>query len=273
LTGALSAVPICNMFLKSGSLFRSFGKTAALGVVVTIGVTAPVGATSPVAPVLSVVWSAAGSEQALKSWDSIGISKLKTVQSHEKDPATGKLTAYRGARLDDVIEQAMAELPVERKAQVDLVIFKNAAGGQVMIPRSVIVKYSGMLAQQGDQLSLVMPWTSKPRIVQEALPVETYSLASVNRVELSNYQERFGALFLKRRMDPLAVRGEKFFVQNCISCHSSSPQETASRGLALSEHPTVKGGPKLDSRDRRALTSYLDAYRAELALASKSAGK
>ena len=108
--------------------------------------------------------------------------------------------------------------------------------------------------------------------MQEGLPVESYFLSEVSRLELSNYSERYSGLFLKRRTDPLAMRGEKIFVQNCITCHSTGKIPSLTDGadhgaarqkLASGGHPPVKGSPKLNDRDFRALVNYLDAYRAE----------
>jgi mono/diheme cytochrome c family protein len=185
---------------------------------------------------LSVVWGVTGPEQELKSWDFQALGKLKTATT-----------------------------------QVDLVIIKSTSGGQVLLPRSVVTKYPVLLALQDGKTSLVLPWTSKPKIMQEGLPVESYFIGDVSRVELSNYRDRFGSVFLRRRTDPLAMRGEKIFVQNCIGCHAGAQPpsivdvsgETQSRRLASSGHPQVKGIPKLNDRDRKALVNYLDAYRAE----------
>ena len=152
-----------------------------------------------------------GPEQELKTWNQAAFGKLKSVSSQEKSPTSGKLTRYKGVLLSQVLEQAMESLPLERKAQVDLLILKNASGGQVLLPRSVVTKYPVMLALDGDKTSVVMPWTSKSRIMSEDLPIESYFVSDLTRIELSNYRERYQSVFLKRRTDPLAMRGEKLF--------------------------------------------------------------
>lgn len=227
---------------------------------------------------LSVIWGVSGPEKELRRWESGTLAKLKQASSQEKDPVTGKLVQHKGVLLSQVLELAMESLSGEQKAQVDLVVFKSPAGGQVLVPRSVITKYPVLLGLKDTKASLVMPWTSKPRLMQEGLPVVAFFLSDVTRVELSNYGERFGGLFLKRRTDPLAMRGEKIFVQNCVSCHATGQAgpgtgrlpavaelsgELRARNLASAGHPRVEGAPKLDERDRRALVNYLDSFRAE----------
>jgi hypothetical protein len=220
---------------------------------------------------VSVIWGASAPESELKSWDFQALGKLKAASAQEKDPASGKLTHYKGVLLSQVLDQAMESLSVDRRAQVDLVVLQSATGEQVLLPRSVLVKYPVMVALQDGKASIVMPWTSKPKILQEGLPIESYFVKDLTRVELSNYRERYSSVFLKRRTDPLAMRGEKIFVQNCISCHTSRQApalgdlsgEVQSRRLASGGHPVLKGSPKLNDRDRRAVGNYLDAYRGE----------
>ncbi len=226
---------------------------------------------------MSVVWNVAGSPQTLKNWDSQALEGLKHASSHEKNPATGKVTQYKGVLLSQLLEKTMASLPVERRAQIDLLVLKTPTGGQVLLPRSVVVKYPVLLALDGGKASVIMPWTTRPKIMTENLPIETYFVPELSSIELSNYNDRYGGVFLKRRTDPLAMRGEKTFVQNCLNCHSESGKlsvvqlsgELQARKLASDGHPgQVKGVPPLKDRDRRALVSYLEAFRSENAAAS-----
>lgn len=221
---------------------------------------------------LSVSWNASGPVEELKNWDSAGFAGLKAVSSQEKDPVSGRLTRYKGVLLSQLLDKTMASLSPERRAQVDLLILKSAAGGQVLLPRSVVTKYPVLLALNHGKVSIVMPWTSKSKILSENLPIESYFVPDLARIELSNYSVRYASVFLKRRTDPLAMRGEKMFVQNCVGCHADSAKpsladlsvEATSRRLASDGHPaTVKGAPHLAEHDRRALASYLDAIRSE----------
>ena len=295
LTGGLGAALIVIMFLKSGSVFCclalavfaglyfSPGKTEAVAQI--MGASNPLNAAVPASGLTVILDAVEGAlvstvRHELKRWDIADLSKFKQVSTQEKDPVTGKLANYKGVLLSHVLEQAMESVSPDQKAQVDLVVFRNPAGGQVLVPRSVITKYPVLLGVKDGKTTLVMPWTSKPRLMQEGLPVVAFFLADVTRVELTNYRERFGNLFLKRRTDPLAMRGEKIFVQNCVSCHATgqgnatlphSPSvadlsvEARAHRLATVGHPVVEGAPKLDERDRRALVNYLDRFRAESA--------
>lgn len=243
---------------------------------VLVGVAALIAASIPVAQVradLSVALTVSGPEQVLKSWSSAELSKFKTTHSsQEKDPLSGKVTSFKGVLLSQLVEQTMEGVPLERKAQVDLLVLKNSTGGQILLPRSVLTKYPALLALNGATPRVVMPWTSKPKMLKEDLPIESYFVSDLVRIELSSYRERYGSVFLKRRTDPLAMRGEKIFVQNCVGCHADGNRpalselslEPQARKLASDGHPpAVKGVPKLTDRDRRALVNYLDAYRAE----------
>jgi hypothetical protein len=222
---------------------------------------------------ISAVWNASGHEQELKTWDQKGLTKLKSRESKEKDPHSGQVVQWKGALLSDLVDQALLELPPENKAQVDLIVLRGQHG-EALVPRSIVVKYPVMLALTKEGQSLggiqsVIPWTSRARILSEDLPLETYFVSGVYQVQLTNYRERYRALFLRRRTDPSAMRGEKLFVQNCISCHMEGHRVGTlnSRTIASSEHPQVRGAlgaaPKINLRDRRYLTSYLDAYRSE----------
>jgi hypothetical protein len=221
---------------------------------------------------VTVSMSVSGPEQMLKTWDPSGLGNLKAASSLEKDPVSGRMTRYKGVLLSQLLEKTVAGLSAERRAQVDLLVFKSASGGTVLMPRSVVTQYPVLVALREGKASIVMPWTSKSKIMKECLPIESYFVSDLTGIELSNYNERYTSVFLKRRTDPLAMRGEKMFVQNCVGCHSETAKptladlsaETPSRRLASEGHPaTVKGAPHLDDRARRALVSYLEAFRAE----------
>jgi mono/diheme cytochrome c family protein len=125
-------------------------------------------------------------------------------------------------------------------------------------------------SQQGPFYS-VAPWTSSPKIAAEGMALDSLFISKVTRIEFSNYREQFSSLFLKRRTDPAAMRGEKFFVQNCLSCHATGPGPSVvelsgaqkSRSLASVGHPQMKGVPKLGDKEIRSLTSYLEAFHSE----------
>jgi hypothetical protein len=231
---------------------------------------------------LKAVWNKNGGSQDLKSWALTDLTRLKKISVREKDPATGTVSSWQGTLLSDLVDTAMSSLPPDSRAQIDLIILKNDTAGQAMIPRAFITKYPVVLAFSRDQRELgalgpvysVVPWTSRPKSQTEGLPLESYFLTGVKRVELTNYRDLYGSLFLKRRTDPAAMRGEKLFVQNCAVCHAPAENFLRNRMPATDSHPSLKGAPKLNDRDRRSLSSYFEAYRLENGItkdASKSA--
>jgi hypothetical protein len=227
-------------------------------------------AARPQAADLQVVWTASQPDQPLKTLSLTDLSHIKKLSSSEVDPETGKTARWDGISLGDLIEQTISTFPNDKKAQIDLVVLKNASGGEALIPRSFIVKYPFMLASKKDHKALdsleaVAPWTSKSKSRAEGLPLETYFLNGVTEVDLANYRERFGSVFLKNRTEPTALRGEKAFIQNCLSCHDGAKGESgiAEARKSMTDHPAVKGAPKLDDRERRALKAYIDIYQLE----------
>jgi len=170
--------------------------------------------------------------------------------------------------MSSLLDSVLESLPNESRAQIDLIVLKNRAGQSAFIPRAMISKYPLMLAFQGDLLSdlskihSVVPWNSKPKILREDLPIESFYMSDITQFELTNYHDRFSSFFLKRRTNPSAIRGEKLFIQNCVSCHRverSLPQLTK----AALGHPTGTASFKLTERDRRSIICYLEAHRLE----------
>jgi mono/diheme cytochrome c family protein len=221
--------------------------------------------------------------EPLKTWSFDEIKALKQLSSRELDPASGKVAQWQGVSLDRLLEDAMAKLPADRRAQIDLVVLKGSEGAKTLVPRYFVKKFPMLVAFSRDKgalgaegpLASVAPWTSKPNVTQESLPVTAYFVPKLESIELTNYRARFAPLFLKRRTDPAAMRGEKLFVQSCLSCHGAGKGPAFSdvsvaaasvekaRALASSEHPAIKEFPKLNDREKRALMSYLEALKAE----------
>jgi hypothetical protein len=215
---------------------------------------------------VQMTWTAAAPSQTLQAWTNETLHPLRNVSVHEKDLASGQTVSGRGVLFATLIEKTLAPLGPTQKAQVDLVILKNKSGATVQMPRWLITKYPvALLESESKGLQLILPVTSKPRIKDEGLPLQSYELSDIVGIELSSYQQNYSSYFLKNRMDPLAVRGEKLFVQNCTSCHTGKTQER-SPATSLTAHPAIATSPdnlKLNSRDLRALASYLSAYRSE----------
>ena len=227
-------------------------------------------------------WVSTGRSHDIQSWSLDELTRMRRTSSREKDPQTKKLVKWEGVLLYTLVEAMLNQLPLDNRAQVDLVILKGATGQRALIPRSLLGKYPILLALQGDSHSLaslsdrgpiysVMPWSSKSKILSEDLPLEQFFIPGISKIELTSYRDQYSSLFLRRRTDPSAVRGEKLFVQNCVSCHAPRivlpkegifPEEQAKK-LEFKGHPEATGVIKLNERDRRAIVRYLEAHRME----------
>ncbi len=220
---------------------------------------------------IKTVWNASEASHPLKSWTLSELQKLKSVTHHEKDPATGRSGSWKGPEMSLLVDKTIESLPGDQKAQVDLIILKDAAGRSIRLPRSLIVRFPVILSPQGSGAKLVLPLSSKSKIWEEGLPLGLYQFHDVAEIEFANSHNLYGSFYLKSRKDPLAVRGEKIFIQNCLSCHASGKAgageplgfEKSARKLASVNHPSVQNAPQLKSREMKALVSYLDAFRVE----------
>jgi hypothetical protein len=228
---------------------------------------------------LTTSWVGAGRTQELKSWELSDLSKLKRVASREKDPLTGKMIKWEGVLVSTVLDKVFEGLSVENRAQIDLVVLRGLNGERAMVPRALILKYPIMLALQWEAshssaenrgpIYSVVPWSTRPKILSEDLPLETFFIPRVAQIELTSYRERYNPFFLKRRTDPSAMKGEKLFVQNCTYCHSSGrPPSLASVGPDIKK-PHVRSRPggglaeRISEKDWKSILRYLNAYVAE----------
>lgn len=216
--------------------------------------------------------------RALKTWSLADLRGMKQQGSREKDPRSGKMFDYKGVVLSDLVDQALEALPsIPDRSRIDLVILKNAKGERAFVPRAFAIKHPMIIAHSRDGkpaeggLQSVVPWSSRTKVLGEPVPLEKFFLSNVSEIELASYGERYGQFRLKRRTDPLVMRGEKLFFQSCVNCHAAGTgpaihavaSEAAGRRLASDGHPTVKGAPRLEGRERQAISAYLDSYRAE----------
>jgi cytochrome c5 len=279
---------------RSGVNLSSNGSralSAALGIITALGWVAVGQANEPVAVLpaaVSIVWSATGAERPVRAWSADEILKLRHGTVHERESQTGRTLAWQGPLLADFIKTSMKDLPLAEQAAVDLVIFRSRTGAIVTMPRWLITKYPVMLATvpaspgalHNKGFAIVLPWSAKPTIRKETLPLSTYALQDVARIELTSYDQVYSAFYLKRRSDPVAMKGEKIFVQNCTSCHATSDR-TAAAGIpkaftiadlvanlrtskmAFDAHPQIQDAPHLSEREVRALMNYLQAFRGE----------
>ncbi|MBL7714688.1 MAG: cytochrome c [Bdellovibrionales bacterium] len=229
----------------------------------------------------------------LKTWAIAELKGMKQVTRSEKDPQDGKMVAWKGVLFSSLIDEVLKSLPAEVKAQIDLVVFRGKGGTQALVPRAFTVKYPVLMAlgasgKEGGFNDLgpvysVIPWTTVGKIKSEEAPVQSFFIPGVSEIQFSNYRKVFGKFFLAKRTDPAAMRGEKLFVQNCISCHGAAQMAGQAVKLAGSDkkippldliydparmdrlvkqgHPAAPGVVTLKEKESKALVSYMDAHR------------
>lgn len=220
----------------------------------------------------------------VSQWDPEKASKLGQKKIREKDPVTKSSKTWSGVGLKALVDETAGKLPAEQNAEIDLIVVEDAAGKRAMIPRSFVNKYTVVLSlsDSKENWDLIAPWSSDKKALKERLPLETFHIQNVKRVTLTNYRNLYGAgLFLKRRTDPLAVRGEKIFVQTCMGCHFQNavakPDEMASKvrehKFGENSHLPVGGFPDLHETDWRSLQTYVKASQSEAAAAAAAETK
>ncbi|MGE0614212.1 MAG: molybdopterin-dependent oxidoreductase [Bacteriovoracia bacterium] len=204
----------------------------------------------------------------------IATATLKVRQTSERD-AAGKSQRWEGLQLSALINEAMEKLTLVQKSEVDLVIFKHTDGQETSVPRWFIQKYGLLLAfwRNGEGLGpanggpvVVLPWsTHGAAIGKEVLPIERYTAAGIREIELTNYRVCVDAgYFLKRRTNPVVVRGEKTFLQTCMGCHLGKPlpamadmQKTFSPEGVARWHAQEKRLPAWSTQDYQGLQLYM----------------
>jgi hypothetical protein len=169
-----------------------------------------------------------------------------------------------GVLLTDLAAEALKALTAADKSRLDLVMVSLADGPQLWIPWAALKTL---------RLELKVPeLTLKVRPTSGDLPyagVTAWEGHRASAVEFANVQQKLGPWFLTKRTDPIALRGEKLFVQGCASCYAQGAATTLSalkpRLRALGEqpfeHPALKPSGarpvKLSEKDQRALATYV----------------
>ncbi len=199
--------------------------------------------------------------QSLLSWEAKQFLKLKWSTFKEKG------ASYRGVLLSDFLDQSMASLSVAQRAQIDLLIFKNIKGREWTIPRAWIIQYPVRLGITGEKFSVWIPSEALSQLAKQGKSKEDRFFEEVESVDLTSTLIRYAPLFLARRTDPSAIRGEKLFVQNCAECHASgmgpAPRQRTLASVAT-DHEKHAFLSRQEPRALRALESYLESHRMEL---------
>jgi len=203
-----------------------------------------------------------------------------------------KKTEWRGVLLGDLIQKSMESLSADDRAQVDLIILHSSGadgGARALIPRALLTKFPLLLAwaregKNTESWVLIPPKTSRPKIQTENVPLDSYFLRGVEKIELASSRVRFRSALLSRRTDPIAMRGEKLFLSSCLGCHESgrAPAFTSVQRDRLGQwssrefapaHSRVGGVPPVNDRDWNSLRSYWEAVRTEAIEAATPRGE
>lgn len=226
--------------------------------------------------------------KVLKSFELPELQARTLTSLSEKDPlAAGgskESVRFQGLSLSLLIEEATKSFSAADRSDTDLVVLKTRAGREVLMPKAFLVKYPQIqvaLKKNGQLLGveaprLILPATTNVKIQKENMLLEPMFVSELASITLSSYERRYGSFFLKRRTDPAAMRGEKLFLQNCVTCHTQPAVAMAAltssekiAKVAQGEHPDVPGNHGFsqifDKKAIRSLVSYLEAFRFQTA--------
>lgn len=233
---------------------------------------------------LQISWESPGAQapKVLKSFELGELESRSLTTLNEKDPLAKDLSAtskFQGLSLALLVEEATQSFTAADRSLTDLIVLKTRAGREVLMPKAFLVKYPQIqvaLKRNGQKLGdesprIILPASTNAKIQKENILLEPMFVSEVASITLSSYKQRYGSVFLKRRTDPAAMRGEKLFLQNCMTCHTQpevamSVLTTAEKieKLAQGEHPTVPGSSSFktvfDKKAVRSLVSYLEAF-------------
>lgn len=187
--------------------------------------------------------------RALKVWT---LDRLqKEMKWMERSEDGGR---WEGVLLFTLIEKSFEELSPEERSLTDWVLVTTSDGRRVSFPRFLANRYQVMIGRPKDASHggwrLLLPMDSQPKIKQEMLPLSSVRGVSISQITLTRLEAMVAQdLFLKDRTNPVALRGEKRFLQTCVSCHQSQLHYQGALGLLKDippNHPKMENWSRLD---------------------------
>ncbi len=168
---------------------------------------------------------------------------------------------WRQKSAQEAFQEVLSAIDSAEQAEIDLVVVKGRDGSLARFPRHLITKGHVKFTTCEGRSVCLKGVTNRARI-----PVEALEVKRVQKIELFNHNEVFPEAKLKDRTNPAASRGEKLWVQNCLSCHGLKAPELQLKNLKLVEsvfNQTHRkfSGFRLDSWDVRGIAAYLDALK------------
>lgn len=277
-------LPPASNSLLSGFIRRS-------GRILRVGVLAGMAgvAAGNVDAALQIAWESptAAAPTVLRNFTLEELGQKKSSLLTEVDPlnkASKETAKFLGPSLSALVEETTKSLTAADRSTTDLVVLKTKSGKEALMPKAFLQKYPSIqlaLKKNGQSLGLeaprvVLPTTSNSKIKSESILLEPLFVSELTEITLSSYEKRYGAFFLRRRTDPAAMRGEKLFLQNCVSCHTqpgvamnSLASTEKVEKIAKGQHPDVPGVHDFksifDKKATRSLVSYLEAFKFQTA--------
>jgi len=212
------------------------------------------------------------------------LKKSSEIREKNRD---GRVVAFQGPSLAAWVDEALKGLTAAERAQVDLVVIQGKESRSTrFLPRAFLVKYPQIqlaYLEGGKAVSdaprVILPLLTKSKIRSEGVLLEPLQVSGVQEIILTSYQNRAGSARLERRTDPSAMRGEKLYLQDCLSCHGtgaarSLPIKAGEAGLDAfvsflekRSHPEVEGLKSLtlqfNDKQLKSIDAYLRAKAAE----------
>lgn len=173
---------------------------------------------------------------------------------------------WEGVTFLSLLERSFEELTPEERSLTDWLVVTTYDGKRVSFPRFLTNRYQVLVGRAKDRPAdgwhLVLPVEAQPKIRQEFLPLSALRGVSIQQITFTRLEAVVAQdLFLRDRSNPLALRGEKRFLQTCVACHQGQSQYQGANTL-LREIP--KSHPKLENWTRLDWIG-LEMYRKQLA--------
>lgn len=175
-------------------------------------------------------------------------------------------TAFNSQKL--IFDESTGDMDLNDRANIDLVtVYGKGRDGQpkvARVPRFLIWRDAFKIYFDSKTNSLNS--RAVPSILK--VPLDLFDIQYIEKIELSQHHETYPGTMLKVRTNPAASRGEKFFTQNCMACHSFNRPFDPTKLTADSfkdfatKHSKFKG-VIVDSKDIRGMTAYSEALASE----------
>ena len=169
-------------------------------------------------------------------------------------------------KMSELIDKIMEGLKADQRAKVDLVQFTFAEGPKAYVPRALFKKRVWTLDNTSGKPELIPP-TRDSELTREGFWMDPFKRKIVTGIDLLESKTRFIHFFLIKRSDPVASRGERLYLQACITCHGSAEQWLTSQAGATApatHHPDVNSSQApFGAKELRSVQVYSKSWLSE----------